>query len=50
MSTPLLIAVTMAYAWVALEHAWKRDANTAIIYFGYALANVGLVRMVGGGK
>lgn len=39
----LLLVVTTIYLWVAILFAWRGDVGMAIIYFGYAFANVGLV-------
>jgi len=42
----LLWLVTGIYAYVALEQAYLRNPNMTIVYLGYAIANVGLIRGV----
>ncbi len=37
----LLIAVTLAYAWIAAESFVKKDWPMAIMFGGYAIANFG---------
>ena len=38
-----LIIVTAIYLWVAIAFALQGNLALAIVYFGYALANVGLM-------
>lgn len=40
----LLWLVTAAYFWTALEYAFKREGWSALVWFGYAIANVGLIK------
>lgn len=42
MSGPLIILTGLIYAWIAIEQGWKGNASMAIVYGGYALANIGL--------
>jgi len=42
MSRPLIILVGFVYAYIAAESAWRGHAPTAIVFAGYAAANVGL--------
>lgn len=42
MSKWLVAATGLAYPYVAAEQAWLRNIPMAAVYFGYALANVGL--------
>jgi hypothetical protein len=44
MSVFLLWFVTAIYLYVSLEQAYLRHPNEAIIYLGYAIANIGLIR------
>lgn len=46
MSGPLIILTGLIYAYIALEQAIKGGVAMAIVYFGYALANVGLYMAV----
>ncbi len=46
MSDWLLWLVTGIYAYVAIEQAYLRNTNMAIVYCGYAIANIGLIRSV----
>jgi hypothetical protein len=43
MSWPLIAACGFAYLWVCIEQAMKGHWPMAVVYGGYALANVGLV-------
>ncbi len=43
MSTPLLILVTLIYAYVAAEFMWYGNKEMCIVYTGYAIANIGFV-------
>lgn len=52
MGTPLLIAVTLAYGWVAVDFYLKGDISMAWVFAGYVLANGGFIHQalkVGGG-
>ena len=42
MSQWLVAATGIAYLYVAIEQLVKGNTPMAIVYFGYALANVGL--------
>lgn len=46
MATPLLVIVTGIYAYVASECAYLRDWPLAIMYVGYAVANIGPIMLV----
>lgn len=39
----LLVIVTSIYLWVAILFACQGNAAMAVVYFGYAAANVGLI-------
>lgn len=42
-----LVALTgVIYAYIAVEQGVKGNASMAVVYFGYALANVGLYMAV----
>lgn len=43
MSFALLAIVTLIYASIAVSRAITKDWNMAIVFTGYALANVGLL-------
>ncbi len=43
MSAPLLIAVTLAYACVAVSYLRERRYGMALAFIAYALANVGFI-------
>jgi hypothetical protein len=45
MSKTLIVAVGIAYAYIAAESFWKGNAPMGIVYGGYALANCGLWAM-----
>ncbi len=44
MSIWLLWLVTAIYAYVAIEQTILHETNVGIIYCGYAIANIGLIR------
>lgn len=46
MSIGLLWLVTAIYFYVALEQSYLTHPNEAIIYLGYAIANIGLIRSI----
>jgi len=50
MSIGLLWLVTAIYFYVAMEQAYLKHPNEAIIYLGYAMANIGLIRSIEGAK
>jgi hypothetical protein len=39
----LLSAVTAAYALIAVNEFWNGNNPVGVVFFGYALANVGLM-------
>ena len=39
----LLLCVTLAYAWISIESFIKGPQTQAIIFAGYALANIGFL-------
>jgi hypothetical protein len=41
----LIAAVGVAYAYVAGELAWKGQYWQALIFFGYAVSNIGLWKL-----
>ena len=43
MSFWLLLAVTLAYLWIAVDSAIKGPPTQAVIFAGYALANCGFL-------
>jgi hypothetical protein len=43
MSTALLSAVTAAYAIIAALEFWNGNNPVGVVFFGYALANLGLM-------
>ena len=43
MSSWLIIAVTIVYAWTALDLFIRKDIGHSIMFFGYAIANIGLL-------
>ncbi len=43
MSFWLLLCVTLAYAWIAVESFVKGPLTQGVIFTGYALANVGFL-------
>jgi len=46
MSGWLIVVTGVIYAYIAGEQAYKQDISMAVVYFGYALANVGLYMAV----
>lgn len=47
MTRPLIILVGCIYAYISVETGWRGDAGLSIMYFGYALGNVGLWILAG---
>lgn len=45
MTAWLVIAVGVAYACVAAELAWKEQWWQALVFFGYAVSNIGLWKL-----
>lgn len=43
MSKPLLIVVTLIYGYVFIDLLMKKQWPMAIAYFGWAVANVGII-------
>lgn len=43
MSGWLIFLVTIAYAWVALDQSLKDNGPMALVYTGYAIANIGFI-------
>lgn len=43
MSWPLIAACGLAYLYVSVDQAIRGNWPMSVVYFGYALANVGLV-------
>lgn len=43
MGTTLLVAVTIAYAFVAFDFYLKGDPATAVVFTGYTFANFGFI-------
>lgn len=43
MSAWLIAAVTLAYLWVCYDQWSTGHYDMAIVYFGYSVANVGLI-------
>ena len=46
MSTWLVVLVTLAYVGTAIEQALKGNMNTAIMFSGYAIANLGVINVL----
>lgn len=46
MSSLLLIIVTIIYAVVCLDQLIKGNPSLAVVYFGYTVANIGLMIIV----
>lgn len=46
MSGPLIILTGLIYAWIAVDQLRHANPSMAIVYAGYALANVGLYMAV----
>ena len=46
MSTWLVVAVTVAYAYTAIEQGMKGNMGTCIMFGGYCVANVGIIKMM----
>ena len=46
MSTWMIALVTLCYAATCVDQAAKRNYPMAIMWFGYAVANVGILRML----
>ncbi|MEH2501262.1 hypothetical protein V1290_000073 [Bradyrhizobium sp. AZCC 1578] len=42
MGKTLIVAVGLAYAYIAIEALFRKNYPTAIIFGGYAASNVGL--------
>lgn len=42
MSQPLIVLTGLIYGYIALEQAWKGNVGVALMFFGYAFANVGV--------
>lgn len=42
MSQPLIILTGLIYAWIALEQAAKGNTPVALMFAGYAFANIGI--------
>lgn len=43
MSVPLIALVTIAYFGVSLDQLWKGNEWMALVWLGYAIANVGMM-------
>lgn len=43
MSSNLIILTGLIYLYIAIEQFFKSNIGMSLTYFGYALANVGLV-------
>ncbi len=46
MSLPLLILVTIIYAGVTIDNALKGNMGIAIMFAGYTVANIGVMKLV----
>ena len=46
MSIWLVIAVTIAYTYTAVEQGLQGNFGTFLIFTGYTIANVGLIKMI----
>lgn len=45
MSAWLIALVGLVYAYIAAENVWHGNVWMGVVFFGYALSNVGLYRM-----
>jgi hypothetical protein len=45
MSSWLIVATGLAYAYVALEQGMKGNISMTVVYAGYAFSNIGLYLM-----
>jgi hypothetical protein len=45
MSAWLIVAVGLAYACVAVEQAWKGNWAMSLVFGGYAVSNIGLLKV-----
>lgn len=45
MSSWLIVATGLAYAYVALEQGMKGNISMTVVYSGYAFSNIGLYLM-----
>jgi hypothetical protein len=43
MSTTLVILVSIIYLYVCIEQYFSGNTPMAIVYFGYTVANIGLI-------
>lgn len=43
MSAPLLWVVTLIYAFVSLDLYWHDKQALSLVFFGYTIANFGLI-------
>jgi hypothetical protein len=43
MSTSLIILVTFCYVGVAASETWHGNYGMGIVFFGYSVANIGLI-------
>ena len=46
MSTPLIVIVTLIYAGVAIDQAVHGSWGGAVMFFGYAVANLGVLALL----
>jgi len=46
MSMWMVVAVTMAYLYTAVEQYFLGNNNTAIMFTGYAIANIGIINVL----
>ena len=46
MSTTLVILVTLAYLFTAIDQGLKGNYNITIMFTGYAIANLGIINVL----
>ena len=46
MSTWLVVLVTLAYCWTALDQGFKGNYGTTVMFAGYAIANIGIINVL----
>ena len=46
MSTWLIVLVTLAYLATSIQQAVQRNYPVSVMFFGYAVANVGILSLI----
>lgn len=47
MSRPLIILIGLIYVYISAETGWRGQFGLSIMYFGYAMGNIGLWMLAG---